>query len=446
MKLAVWSPLPPSPSGIADYVAEQLEPLARAADVVAVVEDPTAVDAELHRRQRVIGAAQAGQADLDLYHLGNSPAHGFVYRQALRRPGVVVLHDFSLHHLVLSETVARGDRSGYLRAMRQAYGEAGSFVGRQVARALGGEMLPALFPLNEALLRRSLGVVALTRFVAAGVRDRLPAGRPVLRLPHHLFLPLDPPPSREEARRALGLPADALVLTAPGLASRAKRLDAALAALARLRGDFPELRLVVAGAVEPGLPLEEWVRAAGLGAAVTVTGRLSLPDFVRHLAAADLLLALRFPHHGEISGALVRGLGVGRPALVSAGSPAAEEFPEGTLLPVSPGATEAEELLALTSRLLGDRGLRDSIGRLARDHVRRHHELHASVATLVGFLGEVLAAKPAALRALEASRPQEGSLLEYLHQEIAFGAFDLGLGGFDLGVDPLLEGLAEPPR
>ncbi|HET6899146.1 MAG TPA: glycosyl transferase family 1, partial [Vicinamibacteria bacterium] len=89
-RLAVWSPLPPSPSGIADYVAESLPALAHHFDVVTVSEEPRSAPPP---------------ADLDLYHLGNSPAHGFVYRAARARPGVVVLHDWNLHHLVLHETV-----------------------------------------------------------------------------------------------------------------------------------------------------------------------------------------------------------------------------------------------------------------------------------------------------------------------------------------------------
>lgn len=444
IKLAVWSPLPPSASGIADYAAEQIEALARRAEVTVVVEDPRAVDAALGRRLRLAAAADDVAADLDLYQLGNSPAHGYVYRQALRRPGVVVLHDFSLHHLVLRETVGSGDRAAYLREMRRAYGEVGSFVGRQVARGLGGEMFPALLPLNEGVLRQALGVVGLTRFVVEGARQRLPADRPLLRLPHHVALPGAALPSREEARRALGLPAQALLLTAPGLVTASKRLDVVLRALHTIGDEVPEARLVIAGGVEPGLALDAWIAELGLERRVIRTGRLPLHDFVLHLVAADVLLALRFPHHGEISGALVRGLGVGRPALVTAGTPAAEEFPDGLVVPVDPGPAEAFELAALLRRLLADAALRETIGRLARDHVRRHHDLETGVATLASFLDEVLARKPETLRALAAGRLRPGSLLEFLHQEVAYGAYDLGLAGLDLGVEPLLAGLGEP--
>ena len=181
--VAVWSPLPPSPSGIADYVAEQLPALMRHADVRAISREPdvsakrTVVDERGGASARRAEDAGAVTAELDVYHVGNSPAHAWVYRAALRRPGVVVLHDWSLHQLVLCETVERGDVSSYLREMRRAHGETGSFVGRQVARALGGTLLPALYPVNERLLEGALGIVALSQSTAARVASACRGGR-----------------------------------------------------------------------------------------------------------------------------------------------------------------------------------------------------------------------------------------------------------------------------
>ena len=427
MRLWVWSPPPESGSGIADYVAEQLPALRRHAEVRLVDSEPAA-------------QVPADAADLHVYHLGNSPAHAFIYRAALARPGVVVLHDWSLHHLVLFETVERGDTGRYLREMRRAHGPVGTFVGRQVARALGGDLLPARFPLNDRALEASLGVVGLTRYVASRAAGRLP-GRPVLHLPHHVSLPLDPLPSRAEARRQLGLPQDAAIVSAPGLANSCKRLDVAVRALGRLRQRLPSLHLVVVGAAEPTLPLSRWVTEAGLGEAFTLTGRLSLQDFTRHLVAADLVLGLRFPTHGEISGALVRSLGVGRVTFVTAGTPASEEFPPAVVVPVDPGPTEELELEALIGELLGDAGLRERIERLARGHVRRHHDLEASAERLARFLEEVKRHEAEALRQLEEDRADEGSLLGYLTEEVRWGARELGLPGVHLGLRPLLEEL-----
>ena len=426
MRLAVWSPLPPSPSGIADYAAEQKPLLEARVDLVIVDKEPTAGRPEV---------------DLDLYHLGNSPAHGYVYRAAVERPGVALLHDWSLHHLVLSETVERGDTSAYLREMRRAYGDKGTFVGRQVARALGGDLLPALFPLNDRILEGSLAVIGLSRWVTERAALRMP-GRPVLHLPHHLALPLEPLPTRAEARDALALPQDAVLVTAPGLATASKRLDIALRSLARLADHRPALRFVVAGAVDPRLPLAEWTRAHRLESRVRVTGRLDLGDFVRHLVASDIVLSLRFPTHGEISGALIRAMGVGRPALVTAGSPSADEFPEGLVVPVDPGAVEVDELTAFLGALIKDAPLREAIGRLAGAHVREHHDLASTIGRLLLFLSDVAARKRELEALVETQRLSDGSLVAYLSDEVRWAALDLGLGGIPAGCERLFAELS----
>jgi glycosyltransferase involved in cell wall biosynthesis len=364
-----------------------------------------------------------------------------VYRRAISEPGVVFLHDWCLHHVVLKETVERGDRSAYLREMRRSYGSRGTFVGRQVARGLGGDVLPTAFPLNDRVLDTSLGVVGLSDHMCRrGALRQL--RQPVLRLRHHLSLPLDPLPSRAEARRSLGLPQDAIVVTAPGLATVSKRLEAAIGVVGPLRRRHPALRLVVAGGSDPALPLDAWRDRAGLGASLTVTGRVSLEDFVRHLVAADVILALRYPSHGEMSGALVRAMGVGRPCLVTAGTPAAAEFPRGTIVPVDPGPHERAELQAVLEELLADPALREDLGRLAREHVTRHHGLEESVESLARFLVKVEKRKPELVAAWAARQTPAGGLLELYSEEVQYAARDMGLHDLPPEVHPLLADLA----
>ncbi len=444
MRLAVWSPLPPSPSGIADYVAEQLPALARHVDVTCVVEDPAEVDPGVADTCSVVSAASPPSCDLDVYHLGNSPSHAYVYRAACARPGVAVLHEWSLHHMLLGETVERGDPASYLREMRRCYGETGSFVGRQVAIGLGGDVLPSLFPLCERPIESSLAVVGLTRFVCSRTATRL-RGRPVLHLPHHVSLPLEPLPSRAAARAALNLPKDAIIVTAPGLATSLKSLDVAVRTLGRLRERYATLHFVVAGDLEPQLRLADWAEAAGLGSAIQMTGRLPLADLVRHIVAADVVLCLRFPTHGEISGVLLRTLGVGRPALVTAGTPATDEFPEGVVVPVDPSTGEEAELLALLDRLLSDAQLRGAMGELAREHVRAEHDLEAGVTRLCTFLADVATRRDELLSYVEVRGTGEGSIAAYLRDEVRFAAIELGLPELPPEVEKVLVDLF-PPR
>ena len=441
MKVAVWSPLPPVPSGIADYTAELLPVLGRHHEVVAVVEDPAAVDPGAVPGVPVVGAREAPAVDLNLYQIGNSPAHVFAYRAALERPGVVALHEWVLHDLVWREATESGDLSRYLREMRRSHGADGSFLGRQVVQGLGGTMLPALFAVNDRLLEASLGAVALTRESAARVGRRRP-GMPHLALPQHHAAGVGGSPSRTEARADLGLPEGAEIVTAPGFATSSKRLRSLMRAVGRVRVERPALRLVLAGAADPSLPWREWAEEAGLGDALIVTGRLPIEDLVRHLAAADVVSVLRFPSRGEMSAVLLRAMGIGRPVLVTAGTPAAEELPEGVVVPVDPGRREQGELEALIGCLLADGGLAAAIGDAARRHVARHHDLEGAAADLAGFLTEVHRRRAELLRERDADRAEEGTLTAFYIEEVRQAARDLGLAGLRLGLEPLLAPLS----
>ena len=422
MKLEIWSPLPPARSGVADHVAETLPFLVPRAEVGVVVPDPSAVETGAAAGAALRSPEESDPAASRLYVLGNSRWHSFAYREALRRPGILLLHEWSLHGLVLGETFLRGDAAAYRRLMREAYGTTGGVLAGQAMDGFLSPLLESLFPLSEHVVGRSRAVAATTRFTAARAA-RVRPGLPVGHVPLHAVLPLEPLPSREEARRVLGLPRDALVVTAPGLVNPLKRIDVALRVVGRVRRRRPGVLFVVAGDNPPALPLDAWARAAGLEEGLVVTGRLSLPDLARHLVAADVVLSLRYPSLGEMSAVLLRALAAGRPAVVTAATPAGDEFPEGVVVPVDPGRYEEAELEAVIDALLASPDLREAIGARARAHVQRHHD----PARLAGSLLEFLEA------AADAPLPpaaDEGAGLEGdLVAEVRRAARELGLAG-----------------
>jgi glycosyltransferase involved in cell wall biosynthesis len=422
VKLEIWSPLPPARSGVADHTAETLPFLAPRAEVGVVVPDPAAVAAGAAGGAALRSPDETDRSAARLYVLGNSPWHGFVYREAVRRPGVLLMHEWSLHGLVFAETFLRGDAAAYRRLMRERYGTTGAVLAGQAMDGFLSPVLESMFPLSEHVVARSRAVAATTQFTASRVAQ-VRAGLPVAHLPLHATLPLDPLPSREEARRVLGLPRDALVVTAPGLVNPLKRLDVALRAVGRVRRRRPEVLFVVAGDNPPALPLEAWGRAAGLAESVVVTGRLSLADLARHLVAADVVLALRFPSLGEMSAVLLRALAAGRPVVVTAGTPAGDEFPEGVVVPVDPGRYEEPELEGVLDALLGSPGLREAIGARARAHVLRHHDPARLAERLLEFL------ESAAEAPLAPPEREEAGLAGDLVAELRRAARELGLPG-----------------
>ena len=167
MKVAYFSPMPPEHTGVADYSTLLLPALQERVELVVV--------------QRGKKRPPRG-TDLCLYHVGNNPdAHGWIVDALRRRPGLVVLHDFVLHHLVAGLTVGRGDGHAYLDAMEREHG----VVGRLLAHGVLDKRIPPLwesrpedFPLAVEVLGLATGLVVHSRYVhdrarAAGFRGRI---------------------------------------------------------------------------------------------------------------------------------------------------------------------------------------------------------------------------------------------------------------------------------
>ena len=101
MRVAFFSPLPPARSGIADYSEALIESLKPLVELEVFSSATQVFDPE--------------RFDIALYQVGNNGHHGFVYETALRHPGVVVMHESNLHHLIADLTIKRGDWDAYVR-------------------------------------------------------------------------------------------------------------------------------------------------------------------------------------------------------------------------------------------------------------------------------------------------------------------------------------------
>src|SRR5439155_4077493 len=72
--------------------------------------------------------------DVAVYQLGNNPHHDFVYETALKHPGVIVMHEANLHHLIAHLTIKRGDWDGYIEECELNGGVAARAFARRVRK------------------------------------------------------------------------------------------------------------------------------------------------------------------------------------------------------------------------------------------------------------------------------------------------------------------------
>lgn len=381
MRIAFASPLPPLDSGIADYSATLAPALVRSGLEIDLFYEGRQPPPEFLRPARPVRelAALGDGYELRLYHLGNSlPHHADILALLLEQPGVVVLHEFMLHHLMRERTLAAGDPDGYVEEMRYAAGE----TGRRAARRLLDTHHPIdiwAYPLFERVVDRSRAVFVHSPFAAARVLASRPAARvEVVPFPVDVetIRPVDPG-ERETARAALGLEPDAFVLASFGFVTPQKRLGPTLAAFARLRARRPSARLLVVGELAAAREFDDLLAVHG-GDGVTVTGRLPASEFAGAIAACDVAVNLRHPTGGETSAALLHLLAAGVPTIVSRTGSFAE-IPLGAVAQVPIGDGEIELLAELFEAFAARPELRAVVGAAGRRHVEQHHALPAAV-------------------------------------------------------------------
>jgi glycosyltransferase involved in cell wall biosynthesis len=414
LRVAYYSPLPPERSGIADYSALLIPALRRRMEVV------------LPKR----GARRVPRGvDVSLYHVGNlAETHGWIVDALRRRPGVVVLHDYVLHHLVAGLTLGRGDRLAYLDAMQA---EAGP-VGRLLAHGVIDGLLPPLweqrpheFPLSAPVVELSTGVLVHSRYVEGRVREDGWTG-PVWRVP--LAAPLPPPPGEPPT---LPRDADPLIVSV-GHLNTAKRIPELLRAFARLREGRPEAMLVLAGAPAQGFDVSGQIDQLGLedGRDVVQLDYVSDELLWELLRASDVCVTLRFPTMGETSAAAVRALALGRPLVVTDVG-WFSELPDEAALKIPVGPTEVDALTAGLESLAADPARREAMGRAALDHARTEHDLEHTADLYQAALEEA-AGGPAV----------EDAVLG----EVAQAAWDVGLDARSPELDSVADALREVRR
>ena len=349
MKVAYYSPLPPSRSGIADYSALLLPALRERVDVV--VAEP---------------GKRAPAADLALYHVGNDPdAHGWIVDALRERPGLVVLHEYVLHHLIAGITIGRGDGRGYLDAMERELGVAGRLLGLGVLDnllPLLWETQPERFPLAGVVLDRAHGLVVHSRYVAERARAAGYDG-PLWRIAHPAW-------PMEHVVPAADVAGDPLV-GCFGFLNMNKRIPELLEAFAAFRRERPAARLLLVGAAGERFDLARRLERLGLTEGVDRVDYVPEERLWSLMAACDVLVNLRYPTMGETSGSVVRALSLGKPLVVSDVGWFAE-LPDGAVLKVPVDETEVEVLTAALG-VAADHGA--ALGTAAREYVTREHDL-----------------------------------------------------------------------
>jgi glycosyltransferase involved in cell wall biosynthesis len=341
MRLAVLSPIPPAPTGIADYTAEVLALLAPSHEIHVFhaqgAVDPLALPpgVRVHHASGFLKRHREQPFDLALYQMGNGPAHDFLYEPLSQVPGLLVLHDLVLHHararmflgspeaMSYASDAGSGEKRDAARGVLARYGQEVAYAYPEAAGRLDaahlnttGDLLPYAYPLFRLPVEASRLVAVHNAFMLEALREEVPSVE-VARIPMAATAARVPSEGVGALRDRLGLHPGDFVVGSFGLLTSEKRLDTLARAVARAAVHLPDLRLLLVGPIPDRRALAALLERHGVAGRTVMAGRVPLWTLPAHMEAADLVVNLRYPTARETSAALLRLLAQGRPTVIS---------------------------------------------------------------------------------------------------------------------------------
>jgi glycosyltransferase involved in cell wall biosynthesis len=462
--LAFFSPINPVQSGISDYSEELLPYLARYADIDLYLDEnlnPTNKTLLQQFKTYPISKfrAQASNYDTYLFHMGNSAAHAYIYRSLLEygKKGVLVLHDYVLHHFLIGQYLNNGKAQEYIREMGRHYGTEGEATAREVIKGRLPEVL-FRYPLCEPAIEAAQAVLVHSSYAHGLIKARFPEK---LTGVARMGVPLPPLVEKKIARERLGLAQDEFILTSLGHLNPYKRLDSALWAFRAFSREYPQSRFVLVGSPSPNYNVMGMITALGLQGKVELTGYASGEKYADYLAAADVCINMRYPTAGETSASLLRIMGASRPVLVSR-TGAFEELPDDTCVKVDVDEAEEELLLEYLRLLVRCPELAAQLGFNARRHVALQarlsdaaHDYYLFLCRVLGRVADIESEPPIAfeekLQPLSSFAPViqpvtkeaiADTLTPYsLLEEVAQAAAEVGIAEDDFALKKIAESL-----
>lgn len=380
-KIAIFTPLPPSKTGIADYMEELGVELEKYIEVIYVIDNNTETSTYKPLNGKIVRlneflCSEYARSLPRIYQMGNNLQHEFILKELLRVPGVVVLHDYSMHHLFVELTLARGDERGYKELMIYNYGDYGEKVAENRTRGVFNELLQFVLPLNKTIIEASSAVFVHSQ------ESLYRANK--LNIYNKKIFKIDFPYSHEKdsilcysselAKERLALPKDKVILASFGFVTPPKQIEFALKSLSKIKMHVPDFLYLIVGEVSQAVSIQSLLCKYNLENNVKILGYVSLEELHLYMQAADISISLRYPSAGETSAALYRAMGIGKCCLVFDYS-SFSDLPDETVIKVKLDTYNSTEMESKLQHYIRNKDAVKRIGENAKQYILEHHSV-----------------------------------------------------------------------
>jgi len=335
--------------------------------------------------------------DYVIYNMGaHLGFHKAIYETSRLNRGVVILHDFVMHHFFAGYYLDyMRDKSAYLDAVAKLYGQ----TGREIAEgSLSGNCRQVWetenvvdYPFFEKAVEGATGVIVHSAFLAAKVRACFLG--PV----ETIYLPFNPALIAHSgiSKADLGLPEDKLLVVSSGYINPNKRIDKVIEVLAEDKDLADRVTYVIIGSsdfVQYYSHLEDMVTKMNLQNTVRFMG--FQPDDIlgAYMLNADIFINLRFPAMEGASWSLITELHHEKPVIVIDNG-FYSEIPDGCLVKIDAN-NEKMGLHDALMTLTADNKMRAQIGEKGKQFALTNFTTEKYYQKFTSFLDQVQSDQP----------------------------------------------------
>lgn len=316
MKINWFSPLLPAKTDIAHYTFRILPELSKCTEIVLWT-DRANWDKKLEQYASVkyyqlnnLLWSEINNADLNVYHLGNNAKfHTAIWKVSRKCPGVVVLHDYRLHHFfgeIYREQSKNKD--SYLQQMIRHYGQ----DCRQIAEdfwdgKLSTEFMAKHYPLTNLAVEGAIGVITHNRKIYQNLTQKNRSLIGYIPLPYGDKSPI-------KSKHLTNRPPYKLIVF--GYINLNRRLESILEALATLP-EKKQFQLDIYGELWDSHYIQQKINYFKLNKLTKIHGFVEENILDSALANSHLAMNLRYPTMGEASGSQLRIWSHALPSIVT---------------------------------------------------------------------------------------------------------------------------------
>lgn len=386
-RLLYASPFPPMATGISDYSEALVYGLKRHFDITLLIDDYRLRNKRLYKDFDVKvyknDLRLFDAFDFRIYNIGNHPKfHSYIYKAAIDRPGLVILHDFVLYYLVVGHYQNNGNL--YSKFYELEGPNALHFIKTYSKRGINlleCKQLAPYLPLNAEILNSRNKIMVHSDYAYQRISEvvKEPNRIKKINMIDHVasirnkgvFI------DKELLFKKYDISEDVLILGSFGYIDETKLNHIICQTVISLNDKFDNKLIYLM--VGEGNYVDEY-----LGTHIRKTGYVDLAEFNSFIKYVDVVVNLRYATMGETSGAMIRALSLGKTCIVSDDA-WFSELPDEVVVKVG-NEDINEELYESLLRLLDDPHLMKDLSHKAKQYIRKKHGLNKISAEIADFL------------------------------------------------------------